>query len=69
MDEWPTDARILLFEFAGNKLAVAAKCVADRDEIRRRLSELGDVFDLSEPFERIRLAIGEAQREAKSRAA
>lgn len=59
----------ILFDVAGNHLAVLAKHAQDRDEVARRLADPGDVFDLSEPFERIRLAIEEAQREAKSRAA
>jgi hypothetical protein len=59
----------ILFEAAGHHLAVLAKQAPDRDEVARRLADLGHVFDLSEPFERIRLAIEEAQREAKSRAA
>jgi hypothetical protein len=59
----------LTFEVGGNTLAVPAKNAADRDRIVERLAAIDDLFELAEPFERIRQAIDEAQREAKSLAA
>lgn len=56
---------LLGFAWAGNRLAVPRSCGADRDIIVERLSGLPE-FDLVEPFERIRQAIDEAQRTART---
>ena len=45
-----------------NRLAVPNRYAADRDLIHERLSIIEDLFDLAEPFQRIRDAIEEAQR-------
>jgi hypothetical protein len=45
-----------------NRLAAPKQQAADRETISQRLSALGELFDLSEPFGRIREAIEEAQR-------
>ena len=50
------------FQVGRNRLAVAADRAADRDLILERLAPLGELFDLAEPFVRIREAIEEAQR-------
>ena len=54
--------KFTLFAIGRNRLAVAPDRDADREAIQRRLSELGESFDLAEPFDRIREAIEEAQR-------
>jgi hypothetical protein len=61
--------RLATFEIEGQTLAVIAKNASDRERIVERLAAIDELFDLTEPFERIRQAIEEAQREAKSRAA
>lgn len=48
------------FHLGRNQLAVPKS--QDREVIRQRLAELGDGFDLAEPFGRIREAIEEARR-------
>lgn len=48
------------FHLGRNHLAVPRS--QDRDLIHQRLAELGDGFDLAEPFDRIREAIEEARR-------
>lgn len=53
---------------ADNRLAVSARRQGDQSLITQRLASLSEVIDLSEPFERIREAIEEAQR-TSSRAA
>jgi hypothetical protein len=55
-------ARLTLFVMGRNRLAVAAGREDDLAAIQERLVELGESFDLAEPFERIREAIEEAQR-------
>ncbi len=52
------------FRFGENALAVDPLFVADREAALVRLQQVGEAFDLSEPFERIREAIEEAQRGA-----
>lgn len=47
-----------------NLLAVPARYAADGELIRQRLAALDDLFDLVEPFSRIREAIEEADRGA-----
>ena len=45
-----------------NRLALPSRYVADRDLISQRLTALDELFDLVEPFTRIREAIEEADR-------
>src|SRR5437868_1456800 len=42
------------FSIAGARLNVAARHAADRESIQSRLTALDDLFDLAEPFSRIR---------------
>jgi hypothetical protein len=51
-----------VFQLGRNRLAVAQDREGDRSEILKRLAEFDDLFDLSEPFSRIREALDEAQR-------
>ena len=55
-------ARFNTFAFGRNRLAVSADRDADRAAVQERLTDLGESFDLAEPFNRIREAIEEAQR-------
>ncbi len=55
-------ANLCQFHIGRNRLAVALDRDADRTAIQERLTSLGDLFDLTEPFGRIREAIEEAQR-------
>ncbi len=52
------------FDVAEKKLAAWREFAADVPHARSYLEKLGSSFDLVEPFERIRLAIQEAQRGA-----
>ena len=45
-----------------NRLALPSRYATDRDVITDRLKALDDLFDLVEPFTRIREAIEEADR-------
>jgi hypothetical protein len=54
-------------EGIARRLSFSPRHLSDGPELTRRLTELGDLFDLTEPFDRIREAIREAQRDAKSR--
>jgi hypothetical protein len=45
-----------------NRLLVPRRFAADRESIAQRLSASDDWFDFSEPFQRIRMALQEAQR-------
>jgi hypothetical protein len=64
---WRVDAprrvpgHLTTFEIGRNRLAVATGRDADRESISQRLENLA-AFDLSEPFERIREAVGEAHK-------
>jgi hypothetical protein len=61
----PTMAKELtmpLVEFSLGQNRLAVQQVADREAIIHQLAALTDVFDLREPFGRIREAIDEAQR-------
>jgi hypothetical protein len=64
---WRVDAprrapgHLTTFEIGRNHLAVATGRDADRQSITARLENLA-AFDLSEPFERIREAVGEAHK-------
>lgn len=51
--------------FGGQRLALSAAHSADQDRVSHLLRPLPAHFDLSEPFERIRSAIEEAQRGAR----
>ena len=50
------------FHLGRNNLAVPTRLSEDRQAITQRLDELGEAFDLAEPFVRIREAIEEARR-------
>lgn len=54
-------------EILGRPATISPRHPTDRQELARRLADLGELFDLAEPFDRIREAIREAQRDAKSR--
>jgi len=58
------DGRPLLqiFQLGRNRLAVPPDREGDRAAILKRLAPLEDLFDLAEPFGRIREALEEAQR-------
>jgi hypothetical protein len=51
-----------VFQIGRNRLAVTPDREGDRSEILKRLARFEDLFDLSEPFGRIREALEEAQR-------
>jgi hypothetical protein len=53
------------FRVGRNTLAVHQRPKDDQAVVTERLAELDDCFDLSEPFERIRAAIEEAQQAAR----
>ena len=59
------DGRWCTFRVGRNTLAVAGPSQADAPVIAGRLAELGESFDLAEPFGRIREAIAEAQQAAR----
>ena len=50
------------FTLGRNRLAVAESAASDHRQVVERLADLGEWFDLAEPFGRIREAIAEAQR-------
>ena len=50
------------FHLGRNHLAVPGRVAGERGAITERLSDLGESFDLAEPFGRIREAIEEARR-------
>ncbi len=54
--------KLVTFDIGPNRLAVSDRAEDDRQLISQRLSDLGESFDLSEPFLRIREAIEEAQQ-------
>ncbi len=60
---------LMRFVFGRNKLAVPVARLADREVACERLQKVGEAFDLSEPFGRIRAAIEEAQRTSARAAA
>jgi hypothetical protein len=57
--------RLLTFQFGRNRLALPEDSGDDRRQVADRLGKLAESFDLSEPFQRIREAIEEAQQAAK----
>jgi hypothetical protein len=74
-EESKADGRMALFDQPHNatpapmivragrsRLSVASSSASDPAELSRRLADLHEQFDLSEPFARIREAIDEAQR-------
>ncbi|HEV2969234.1 MAG TPA: hypothetical protein VGY55_04530 [Pirellulales bacterium] len=56
---WP---QLQIFQIGRNRLAVPPDRDADRSTILKRLAPFEDLFDLAEPFSRIREALEEAQR-------
>jgi hypothetical protein len=54
--------QLFTFRVGRNHLAVPQRSEADQPLIAQRLAELGESFDLAEPFHRIREAIEEAQQ-------
>jgi hypothetical protein len=58
----PDGPLLQVFQLGRNRLAVTPDREGDRSEILRRLAAFDDLFDLSEPFIRIREALDEAQR-------
>lgn len=54
-----------MFQLGANRLAVAATHADDQARVADALRPVAEHFDLSEPFERIRGAIDEAQRSSR----
>jgi len=54
--------RLVAFQLGRNRLALPQRAEEDRRLIHQRLAELAESFDLTEPFQRIREAIEEAQQ-------
>jgi hypothetical protein len=54
--------RLVTFQLGRNRLALPERADEDRRLIGDRLGDLAESFDLSEPFQRIRDAIEEAQQ-------
>jgi len=54
--------RLVTFQLGRNRLALPERADEDRRLIGDRLADLAESFDLSEPFQRIRDAIEEAQQ-------
>ena len=54
--------RLVTFQLGRNRLALPERADDDRRLIAERLADLAESFDLSEPFQRIREAIEEAQQ-------
>jgi hypothetical protein len=59
-------APMSMFQVGTNHLAVPQRAEGDRTLITDRLADLDEMFDLTEPFARIREAIAEAQQAAAS---
>jgi hypothetical protein len=59
------DGGLVAFELGRNRLALPNSASQDRQLVADRLAQLCDWFDLTEPFQRIREAIGEARRGAQ----
>ncbi len=49
-----------MFSVGAHRVALAAESAGHESEVTQQLNNLGDNFDLAEPFERIRQAIAEA---------
>jgi len=56
---------LVTFDVGQNRLAVSDRSEDDRHLICQQFSDIGESFDLSEPFLRIREAIEEAQQAAR----
>ncbi len=56
------------FEIRNHTLVVPATREDDRQQLLARTRELGESFDLAEPFERVQAAIEEAQRSSRKAA-
>jgi hypothetical protein len=56
------DGGLVTFDLGRNRLALPNSASQDRQLVADRLAQLCDWFDLAEPFQRIREAIGEARR-------
>ncbi len=54
--------------FGKNQLSLSTDRATDREVVLERLQQVGDAFDLGEPFGRIRAAIEEAQRGSRAAA-
>jgi hypothetical protein len=54
--------RLVTFQLGGNRLALPERAEEDRRKITESLAGLDDLLDLTEPFQRIRDAIEEAQQ-------
>ena len=54
--------KLLTFELGRNRLSLPVKDEDQRLVIQQRLNDLPELFDLAEPFGRIREAIEEAQQ-------
>jgi hypothetical protein len=54
--------RLAIFQLGRNRLALPEQADEDRQLVAQRLADLSESFDLSEPFQRIRDAIEEAQQ-------
>lgn len=66
LDAAHTDGpRLATFQLGPNHLALPERGQDDRQVIAERLGDLAEVFDLAEPFQRIRDAIEEAQQAAR----
>jgi hypothetical protein len=59
---------MIRFEFGNHTFVVPAAQVDDGQRLLSRTRELGESFDLAEPFERIQAAIEEAQRSSRKAA-
>ena len=55
-------AELVSFQLGRNRLAVSSPHEQDHADLAERLAAVAERFDLTEPFERIRNAIEEAQR-------
>lgn len=54
--------RLMTFQLGRNRLALPDGAEEDHRTVSERIADLADVFDLAEPFQRIRDAIEEAQQ-------
>jgi hypothetical protein len=62
IDSTHSRPRLATFRMGRNQLALPERADDDRRIVGERLVELDDTFDLTEPFDRIRCAIEEAQQ-------
>jgi len=59
--------RLVSFSLGPNRVAVSSAFESDREAVDQLAGQLGGLFDLNEPFQRIREAIEEAQRASAGR--